>query len=98
MDSLSLSDSSNKFGESPEFVHSSNGSGDTSSDSNDTIPNKQLQKFVEYVSYLKFLVTFVARDVNLRIDTKDDQDPITAASFEASGKLSYKWHGLNYGV
>ena len=39
------------------------------------------------MSYLKFLVTFVARDVNLKIDTKDDQDPISAASFEASGKL-----------
>ena len=88
VDSLSLSDSSNKFGDSSEIAHSSNVSGDTSSNSNDTVPNKQLQKFVEYVSYLKFLVTFVARDVNLRVDTKDDQDPITAASFEASGRLS----------
>ena len=88
LDSLSLSDSSNKFGDSSEICHSSNVSGDTSADSNDTVPNKQLQKFVEYVSYLKFLVTLVARDVNLRVDTKDDQDPITAASFEASGRLS----------
>ena len=47
--------------------------------------NKHLKKFVEYVSYLKFLVTLVARDVNLRIDSKDDQDPISSATFEAAG-------------
>ena len=49
----------------------------------ESLPNKHLQKLVEYVSYLKFLVTFVVTDVSLRIDTKDDRDPITAASFEA---------------
>ena len=88
VDTLSLSDSSNKAGKSAEICHPSNVNGDTLSDSNDIVPNKQLQKFVEYVSYLKFLVTFVARDVNVRLDTKDEQDPITAASFEASGELS----------
>jgi hypothetical protein len=35
----------------------------------ETLPNKHLQKFVEYVSYLKFLVTFVVTDATLRIDT-----------------------------
>ena len=55
--------------------------------SNEKSTNKQLQKFVEYVSYLKFLVTFVASNVNFRIDTKDERDPITAASFEATGKF-----------
>ena len=88
VDTLSLSDSSNKAGKSAEICHSSNVNGNTLSDSNDIVPNKQLQKFVEYVSYLKFLVTFVATDVNIRVDTKDDQDPITAASFEASGRFS----------
>ena len=53
------------------------------SNATENLPNKHLQKFVEYVSYLKFLVTFVVTDVSLRIDTKDDRDPITAASFEA---------------
>ena len=55
--------------------------------SNETSTNKQLKKFVEYVSYLKFLVTFVASNVNFRIDTKDERDPISAASFEAIGNL-----------
>ena len=55
--------------------------------SNETSTNKQLKKFVEYVSYLKFLVTFVASNVNFRIDTKDERDPISAASFEATGNL-----------
>ena len=55
--------------------------------SNEKSTNKQLQKFVEYVSYLKFLVTFVASNVNFRIDTKDERDPISAASFEATGKF-----------
>ena len=52
------------------------------------------------MSYLKFLVTFVARDVNLKIDTKDDQDPISAASFEASGKLKnlLKPHSLAHNI
>lgn len=50
----------------------------------DNKPNKQLQKFVEYVSYLKFLVTFVVTDIRVTLDTRDEQDPITAASFEAS--------------
>ena len=54
--------------------------------SDETPSNKHLKKFVEYVSYLKFLVTLVARDVNVRIDSKDDQDPISAATFEAAGK------------
>ena len=86
VDSLSFSDSSDKPGESSEPCDSNNTSGDSSIHSNENVPNKQLQKFVEYVSYLKFLVTFVATDVNIRVDTKDDHDPITAASFEASGR------------
>ena len=59
--------------------------------SKETSTNKQLQKFVEYVSYLKFLVTFVASNVNFRIDTKDERDPISAASFEATGNL-FQFH------
>ena len=47
-------------------------------------PNKQLQKFVECVSYLKFVVTFVVTDIRVTLDTRDEQDPITAASFAAS--------------
>ena len=55
--------------------------------SKETSTSKQVQKFVEYVSYLKFLVTFVASNVNFRIDTKDERDPISAASFEATGNF-----------
>ena len=87
LDSLSLSTNSKEYGCSSEAESSSNASNNSLLDSIEKVPNKQLQKFVEYVSYLKFLVTFVASDVSISLDTKDEQDPITAASFKASGML-----------
>ena len=87
VDSLSLSDTTNEFGSNSETFHSSNTGANDLSGPAEIRPNRQLQKFVEYVSYLKFLVTFVVSDVSVTVDTRDEQDLITAASFEASGWL-----------
>ena len=84
VDTLGLSEKRNSFGGSYEDPNT-NDTEDNSSDFVGARSNRHLQKFVEYVSYLKFLVTFVVRDVRIALDTLDEQDPISAVSFGASG-------------
>ena len=53
----------------------------------EAVLRSKLQKFVGYVSYLKFLVTFVIRDVSVVLETLDKEDPISAGTFAAAGVL-----------
>ena len=90
VDTLSLSEKFNGFRSSDETAHSSDGAVDGNLCDYDAVrSNGQLQKFVGYISYLKFLVTFVVRDVSVILDTLDEHDPITAASFEAAGVFDF---------